>query len=85
MIADIKFYLSLFLRRFHYFLLVAMAVSAVGITMAYTLPSVYEAEARLLVESPQIPGDLAESTVRAEFVRTAPDHSPADSDAQQSD
>ncbi|WP_433990123.1 hypothetical protein SuNHUV7_14240 (plasmid) [Pseudoseohaeicola sp. NH-UV-7] len=66
MIADIKFYLSLFLRRFHYFLLVAMAVSAVGITMAYTLPSVYEAEARLLVESPQIPGDLAESTVRAE-------------------
>lgn len=66
MISDFKFYLSLLLRRLHYVLLIASAVSAVGITTAYTLPSVYEAEARLLVESPQIPGDLASSTVRAE-------------------
>ncbi|WP_255005750.1 lipopolysaccharide biosynthesis protein [Roseovarius sp. M141] len=33
--------------------------------MALTLPKVYRAQARLLVESPQIPDDLAASTVRA--------------------
>jgi succinoglycan biosynthesis transport protein ExoP len=66
MISDIKFYLSLLLRRFHYFLIIMVAVTAVGVTMAYTLPPVYEAEARLLVESPQIPDKLAASTVGAE-------------------
>ncbi|WP_135502461.1 GumC family protein [Roseovarius aestuariivivens] len=65
MLADLKFYLALFLRRLHYFLVVAIAVSSVGVTIAYTLPPVYEAEARLLVESPQIPGNLARSTVQA--------------------
>ena len=60
---DIRFYLLRFLRRFHYFLLVAVAVAAVGLTTAAVLPPVYRAEARLLVESPQIPDDLAASTV----------------------
>lgn len=60
---DIRFYLLRFLRRFHYFLLVAVAVAAVGLTAAAVLPPVYRAEARLLVESPQIPLDLAVSTV----------------------
>ena len=64
MILDLKFYLSLFLRRLHYFLVIAVAVAAVGLTVAYTLPPVYEAEAQLLVESPQIPTDLASSTVK---------------------
>ena len=63
MLDDLKFYLSLFLRRIHYFILVFAAVAGLGLTMAYTLPPVYEAEAQLLVESPQIPGDLAASTV----------------------
>ncbi len=65
MILDLKFFLSLFLRRIHYFLIIAIAVAGVGATIAYTLPPVYEAEARLLVESPQIPGNLASSTVQA--------------------
>lgn len=60
---DIRFYLLRFLRRFHYFLLVAVAVAAVGLTTAAVLPPIYRAEARLLVESPQIPLDLAASTV----------------------
>lgn len=64
MMLDFKFFLSLFLRRLHYFLVVALAVSAFGTTIAYTLPAGYEARAKLLVESPQIPGDLAASTVR---------------------
>jgi polysaccharide chain length determinant protein (PEP-CTERM system associated) len=62
---DLKFYLSRFLRRFHYFVLVALAVSALGITVAYMLPPVYQAKATLFVESPQIPNDLAASTVQA--------------------
>ena len=64
MILDLKFYLSLFLRRLHYFLVIAIAVAAVGLTVAYTLPPVYEADAQLLVESPHIPTDLASSTVK---------------------
>jgi len=72
MIADIKFYFSLFVRRIHYFLFVFVCVASIGSFFAFTLPEVYRAEARLLVESPQIPDDLAASTVRAastEFLR----------------
>jgi succinoglycan biosynthesis transport protein ExoP len=62
---DLNFYLSRFMRRFHYFALVAIAVAAIGITVAYTLPPVYRAQATLLVESPQIPDALAASTVQS--------------------
>lgn len=62
---DLNFYLSRFMRRFHYFTLAAVAVAALGITVAYTLPPVYRAQATLLVESPQIPGALAASTVQS--------------------
>ncbi len=65
MLPDIKFLASLFFRRIHYFLLIALTVAAIGATIAYTLPPSYSARATLLVESPQIPDDLAESTVRA--------------------
>ncbi len=63
---DLKFYLSLFVRRLPYFLLVAITVTAIGFTVANVLPPVYVAEARLLVESEQIPDELAASTVRTE-------------------
>lgn len=65
MISEVKYYLSLFLRRLHYFLFIFITLSAIGAVLAYTLPPVYRAQARLLVESPQIPDDLAASTVRA--------------------
>lgn len=65
MITEVKFYLSLFLRRIHYFLLVFIVFATTGGILAYTLPEMYRAQARLLVESPQIPDDLAASTVRA--------------------
>jgi len=64
MTPDLKFYLSIFLRRLHYFLLVAVAVAAIGVTIAMILPAKYRAEALMLVEGAQIPGDLASSTVR---------------------
>lgn len=63
---DIRFYLSLFLRRLHWFLLFLIIGSALGLTLAKVLPPVYVAKARLLMESEQIPGDLAASTVQTE-------------------
>ena len=63
---DFKFYFSLFLRRLHWFMLFLIIGSAIGLTLAKVLPPVYVAQAVLLVESEQIPGDLAASTVRTE-------------------
>jgi polysaccharide chain length determinant protein (PEP-CTERM system associated) len=61
---DLSFYFSVFMRRFHYFALVATVVTAAGIATAYLLPTKYYSEATLLVEPPQIPTELATTTVR---------------------
>ena len=58
-----RYYTSIFLRRLPYFLIVATIVSAVSIILALTLPPTYVAQMRLIVESPQIPTNLASSTV----------------------
>lgn len=63
---DLRFYFALFMRRLHWFLIVAIAVSAFGIFMAKILPTVYVASATLVVESEQIPDSLAASTVRTQ-------------------
>lgn len=63
---DLKFYVSLFLRRLHWFIFFLAIGSAVGIALAKVLPPVYVAQATLLVESQQIPSDLAASTVQTE-------------------
>ena len=60
---DLKFYLSIFLRRLPYFVVIAAFLSAVGIAVASILPPIYRSTASILVESQQIPGDLAQSTV----------------------
>jgi uncharacterized protein involved in exopolysaccharide biosynthesis len=60
---DIAFYLSLLRRRLPIFLLILVAVAGIGTLVTYALPSVYRATAKILVESPQIPTDLARSTV----------------------
>jgi uncharacterized protein involved in exopolysaccharide biosynthesis len=61
---DFAFYLQLFLRRLHYFLAVALLVAVAGTAAAiFMLPTVYRATAKILVETPQIPADLARSTV----------------------
>lgn len=62
---DFGFYLSRFLRRLHWFLLFLVTGTALGIGLAVLLPPVYRAQAVLVVESPQIPGELAASTVQA--------------------
>ena len=62
--SPLRYYLSIFVRRMPWFLLVAGAISGVAITVAMTLPPAYVSQVRLIVESAQIPGNLAESTVR---------------------
>lgn len=62
---NLGYYFSIFRRRSPYFLVVATLVSAISVTVAYTLPPAYESRMVLLVESPQIPEELASSTVRA--------------------
>lgn len=65
---DFRFYFSLFLRRLHWFLLVAVGISALGIFVARVLPTVYVSQAKLIVESEQIPGNLAASTVQTKAI-----------------
>lgn len=63
---DFGFYVTLFLRRIHYFLIPLFLCSAIGLTLAIVLPAVYRAEALLIVESQQIPDELAATTVQTE-------------------
>ncbi|WP_226689884.1 GumC family protein [Ruegeria arenilitoris] len=59
----VRYYSSIFLRRLPYFLVVALVVSVTSVIIAMSLPSTYVSQMRLIVESPQIPGNLAASTV----------------------
>ncbi|MGB0440778.1 MAG: Wzz/FepE/Etk N-terminal domain-containing protein, partial [Paracoccaceae bacterium] len=63
---DIKFYLLIFWRRFPYFLILLTLGTAAGIAVSIILPPVYVAQARLVVESEQIPDNLARTTVQTD-------------------
>ncbi len=62
---DLSFYFAVFLRRIHYFIIVFALVSAAALAAAFLLPAVYTARATLIVESPQIPGQLLPPSVQA--------------------
>ena len=64
MMSDITFYKALFMKRLPMMATIFVLCSAIGVGLAMMLPSRYVATARLLVESPQIPDELAASTVR---------------------
>jgi len=64
MTSDIRFYKTLFVKRIPLMATIFVLCSAIGVGLAVMLPSRYVAEATLLVESPQIPDELAASTVR---------------------
>ncbi len=66
MIDDLKFYMRLGLRWIWLFLLVAGLIGGAAVALAFSLPTTYSASALLLVESEQIPGELASSTVRTD-------------------
>ena len=60
---DPHFYLSQILRRLPIIIAIVFTTTMAGILYAVSMPPVYRAEARLLIESPQIPDNLAASTV----------------------
>lgn len=64
---DFKFYAKLMLRRMPAMLLLFLLCTGLSFGLAMTMPTTYSSSARLLVESPQIPSDLASSTVRTSF------------------
>lgn len=63
---DLRFYLLILLRRLPWFLLMLVIGTAAGLTVARILPASYVSQARLVVESEQIPGTLAASTVKTD-------------------
>ncbi|UMA63297.1 Wzz/FepE/Etk N-terminal domain-containing protein [Roseivivax marinus] len=65
---DVRYLFWILRIRFTLFLSVAAVVVAAGLAAAVALPQVYKAQAALLVESSQIPSDLAASTVRTDFM-----------------
>jgi uncharacterized protein involved in exopolysaccharide biosynthesis len=65
MTLDLRFYIGLFLRRLPYVLLIVGGCTAIAVLIAFSLPPVFRAEARLLFESAQIPDELAATTVRS--------------------
>jgi len=61
--SELRFYSSILLKRLPILILVTGLATAVATYVALTLPATYRAEALLLVEQPQIPDELASSTV----------------------
>lgn len=61
---EIKYYLSVFLKRLPLFLFVFVSLTFASLSAAILLPTVYVARATLLVEDAQIPEGLASSTVQ---------------------
>ena len=55
---DLKFYLSLFWRRFPLFLFVWALITVLGVAVAMVLPEKYKSVASILVESEQIEGSV---------------------------
>ena len=63
MILDLRFYFALILRRLPIVAAIIATSTAAGLFYAFSLPPVYRAESRLLIERAQIPAELAASTV----------------------
>jgi polysaccharide chain length determinant protein (PEP-CTERM system associated) len=61
---ELKYYLSVFVKRLPLFLFVFVTLTFASLAAAILLPTIYVARATLLVEDPQIPEGLASSTVR---------------------
>ncbi|NRB00286.1 MAG: lipopolysaccharide biosynthesis, partial [Rhodobacteraceae bacterium] len=61
---SIKFYFAILRERLPYLMLVVLLLSGAGLVLAVQLPTRYSTQAVLLVEGPQIPDELAASTVQ---------------------
>ena len=56
-------YVALFIRRRKLFILPAIAIFAGAVALAFLLPPVYRSTATVLIEEPEVPRDLVQSTV----------------------
>ena len=65
--ANARYYLSIFMRRLPYFIIVATVISAVSVIIAVTLPPAYVSQMQLLVEAPQITETTAPVAVNASW------------------
>ena len=63
---DLQFYWGLLLKRLPAMMALFLLSAAVGIIAAFSLPPSYQTAARLLVEAPQIPDNMAASTVQTD-------------------
>jgi len=62
---DLRFYRSILMRRLPLIAAITGVCALIGTAVAMVLPPVFRAEALLVMESPQMPGELAASTVNA--------------------
>lgn len=65
--ANARYYLSIFLRRLPYFMIVAAVISVASIIIAVTLPPSYVSQMQLLVEAPQITENASPVPATASF------------------
>lgn len=63
--SEIRFYASILLRRLPIVIFITGLATAAAVYVAITTPATFRAEALLLVEEPQIPDNLAASTVQS--------------------
>lgn len=61
---ELNYYWRIFRRHLPYITILTALGTGIGLAIALALPPVYQSQATLIVESEQIPGDLATSTVR---------------------
>jgi polysaccharide chain length determinant protein (PEP-CTERM system associated) len=61
--SEIRFYWRILIRRLPMLMVIIVLFTSIGLLMALRLPAIYEAEARLLVESPQISENLVDTTI----------------------
>lgn len=62
--SDVRFYISIFLRRLPIFSIIALSIAAAAVVYSLRIPAKYTSDALLLIEAPAIPDELAASTVR---------------------
>lgn len=65
---DLEFYWKLFCKRLPVMMVFLLGSATIGVITALKLPETWSAEARLLVEAPQIPDEMVASTVQTDAV-----------------
>ena len=67
---DLSFYFAVFVRRFPYFIVIALLVTAASFAAAFLLPPTYSSTTSMVVEASQIPNAMAAPTVQTAAMET---------------